>query len=51
MLKVMTQLCRYTAALPWRDYGELVETLQAHHAFDSPDEGLLRFSRALKEIT
>lgn len=51
MLKVMTQLYRYTAALPWRDYGELVETLQAHHAFDSPDEGLLRFSRALKEIT
>ena len=50
MLKVMTQLYHYTAALPWRDYGELVTKLQAHHAFDSPDEGLIRFSRALREI-
>ncbi len=50
MLKVITQLYRYTAALPWRDYDELVTTLQEHHAFDSPDEGLIRFSRALREI-
>jgi hypothetical protein len=50
MLKVMTQLYRYTAALPWRDYDEIVTTLQAHHAFDSPDEGLIRFSRALRDI-
>lgn len=48
MLKVMTQLYRYTAELPWRDYGELITTLRAHHAFDSPDEGLIRFSRALR---
>ena len=48
MLKVMTQLYRYTAELPWRDYDELIATLQAHHAFDSPDEGLIRFSRALR---
>lgn len=50
MLKVMTQLYRYTATLPWRDYNELVATLQAHRAFDSADEGLIRFSRALREI-
>jgi hypothetical protein len=50
MLKVMTQLYRYTAALPWRDYDELIATLQAHRAFDSPDEGLMRFSRALKKV-
>lgn len=50
MLKVMTQLYRYTAALPWRDYDEIVTTLQAHHAFDSPDAGLMRFSRALRDI-
>jgi len=50
MLKVMTQLYCYTAALPWRDYDEIVTTLQAHHAFDSPDEGLIRFSRALRDI-
>jgi len=50
MLKVMTQLYGYTAALPWRDYDEIVTTLQAHHAFDSPDEGLIRFSRALRDI-
>jgi len=49
MLKVMTQLYRYTAALPWRDYDELVTTLEAHRAFDSPDDGLMRFSRASKE--
>jgi hypothetical protein len=47
MLKVMTQLYRYTAELRWRDYDGLITTLQAHHAFDSPDEGLIRFSRAL----
>jgi hypothetical protein len=50
MLKVMTQLYGYTAALPWRDYDELVTTLKAHHAFDSPDGGLIRFSRALRDI-
>lgn len=50
MLKVMTQLYRYTAALPWRDYDEIVTTLEAHHAFDSPDEGLIRFSRALRDV-
>jgi len=50
MLKVMTQLYLYTAALPWRDYDEIVKTLQAHHAFDDPDEGLIRFSRALRDI-
>ena len=51
MLKVMKQLYRYTAALPWREYDELVDTLEAHHAFDDPDEGLIRFSRALRGIT
>lgn len=50
VLKVMAQLYRYTAALPWRDYDEIVTTLEAHHAFDSPDEGLIRFSRALRDI-
>jgi hypothetical protein len=48
MLKVMTQLYRYTAEMPWRDYDELITTLQAQQAFDSPDEGLIRFSRALR---
>ncbi|MEX2496899.1 MAG: hypothetical protein WD448_12465 [Woeseia sp.] len=48
MLKVMTQLYRYTAELPWRDYDELITKLKAHHAFDSPDEGLIRFSLALR---
>jgi hypothetical protein len=51
MLKVMTQLYRYTAALPWRDYNELVDTLKEHHAFDDPDDGLIRFSRALRSMT
>ncbi len=50
MLKVMTQLYRYTAALPWRDYDGLISTLRAHRAFDSPDDGLIRFSRAMKTI-
>jgi hypothetical protein len=50
MLKVMTQLYRYTAALPWRDYNELVDTLKEHHAFDDPNDGLIRFSRALRAI-
>jgi hypothetical protein len=39
---------RYAAELPWRDYDELIATLQTHHTFDSPDEGLIRFSRALR---
>ena len=51
MLKVITQLYRYTAALPWRDYNELVDTLKEHHAFDDPDDGLIRFSRALRAMT
>ena len=51
LLKVMTQLYRYTAALPWRDYNELVDTLKEHHAFDDPDDGLIRFSRALRGMT
>lgn len=50
MLKVMTQLYRYTAALPWRDYDELVTALQSHRAFDDPDDGLMRFSRAFREL-
>ena len=50
MLKVMTQLYQYTAALPWRDYDELISTLRAHRAFDSPDDGLIRFSCAMRAI-
>jgi hypothetical protein len=50
MLKVMEQLYRYTAALPWRDYEDLIATLQAHHALDSPDDGLLPFSRAMRSF-
>lgn len=51
MLKVMAQVYRYTAALPWRDYDELVDTLKEHRAFDDPDDGLIRFSRALRNTT
>jgi hypothetical protein len=47
MLKVMTQLYQYTAELPWRDYDELITRLQAHHAFESPDEGLITIRASL----
>lgn len=50
MLKVMGQLYRYTAALPWGDYEDLITTLTSHHAFDSPDDGLFPFSRSLNSV-
>ena len=47
MVKVLAQLHGYSAILPWSDYGELRQTLEAHHAHKLPDDGVPRFNRQL----
>lgn len=49
IVKVIHQLHRYSASLPWLDYGEALVTLRADGADKTPDEGVATFNRKINQ--
>lgn len=49
MVKVIHQLHRYSASVPWLDYGEALATLKADAADKIPDEGVATFNRKINQ--
>lgn len=51
LVKVLYQLQRYSASIDWSDYGHARETLEAHMAHLTPDEGIATFNRQIRQFT
>lgn len=49
MVKVLHQMHLYSAAIPWYDYGESLDTLKADAADQLPDDGIALFNRAISQ--
>jgi len=49
-VKVLHQLHQYTASIDWMDYADVRQTLEQDAADQDPDDGLMVFSRRLRDF-